>query len=99
MATSAENGRIRRNHDVLVSSYRRALTPFMKRIRQGTSIRRVSRELKISHTLMQNILEDPQKTVSRKTMLKYLRPGTKPARKKKAFRHPKAIGRWIPDMI
>lgn len=78
--------------------YVRKLNLLKRQIRAGKSIRHIARRLRLSHPTVASILRDPQRSVSRKVMLKIIRKTTK--KKPKPERtFGKIVGRWAPDAI
>jgi len=79
------------------SMYTRSLRTLITQIKRGKSIRSLADKCRVSHTAMSYILKAPERTPSRKMMIKIIRATTKP-RKKKVL---ESIGKrlWHPDAI
>lgn len=97
MAITHEDAPISKNYAVLVSTYRRALKRLIKRIGGGKSIRRQAKEIRLSHTTLQNIIKAPEMVPKRKTMIKIIRGTVRPKTRKK-FIIP-ITGTWFPNAI
>ena len=72
---------MRRDISTIRVAYRSRIRLLKWRIRNGKSIRRLARELGITHPTLSAILSNPRKAVSRKVMLKIIQKTT--ARKKR----------------
>jgi hypothetical protein len=70
------------------AEYRRRLPPLIKRLRHERPLRPIARKLGISHTALAYIRDNPERPVTRKTMLKIIRATAKRRRK----HAPEALG-------
>lgn len=97
MANPFENVPVSRNYRMLELEYVRCLKRLIKRIRNGKSIRSQARQIRLSHTRLQQLIKVPETTVSPKTMRKIIRAVRRP--KKKRIMAGPVFGGWVPDAL
>jgi hypothetical protein len=78
--------------------YRRKVRLLLGRSTNGKSARAIARSVKLSHPTILAILDDPERTVSRKTMIRIIQATTKA--KSKPKNAPSGIRTmWFPDLL
>ena len=92
MVKSAQDRIIPRNERHLVSTYHRSLRTLKRRI-QRKSVRRVAREIGVSHPTLLAMMDG--RDVSRKTMVRIIQKTTGKPRK----RFQPVVGYWFPDSV